>query len=66
MRWLWAFFGALLFLAGSVWGLQGFGVIPGSIMSNSLTWAIIGPVTAIIGVALIVFGLRPKRSAPSA
>ena len=50
MRWLWVVIGAMLFLAGGVWALQGFGVLPGSFMSGSMTWAIIGPIVAVVGV----------------
>ncbi len=64
MRWLWVIIGVLLVIAGVVWALQGFGVLPGSFMSGSLTWAIIGPIVALVGVVLVVLGLR--RGAPTA
>lgn len=65
MRWLWVVLGVLLFLAGGVWALQGFGVLPGSFMSGSLTWAIIGPIVAVVGLALVAVGMR-RRRAPAA
>ena len=65
MRWLWVVIGALLAIAGAVWALQGFGVLGGSVMSGSLTWAIIGPIVAVVGVVLIVVSLR-RRGAPAA
>jgi hypothetical protein len=55
--------GALLAIAGVIWALQGFGVIGGSFMSGDSIWAIIGPVVAIIGLAMVVLGLRLSRSA---
>lgn len=65
MRWIWAVVGFLLLGAGIVWALQGMGFIQGSFMSGSLTWAIIGPIVALAGLALMWFGLR-RRSAPTA
>lgn len=65
MWWRWVVSGALLIVAGGVWALQGFGVLPGSVMSGSLTWAIIGPIVALIGVALVIYGVR-RRGAPVA
>jgi hypothetical protein len=55
--------GALLAIAGVIWALQGFGVIGGSFMSGDSIWAIIGPVVAIIGLAMVALGLRLSRSA---
>jgi hypothetical protein len=55
--------GVLLAIAGIIWALQGFGVIGGSFMSGDSVWAIIGPVVAVIGVALAAFSLRRARSA---
>jgi hypothetical protein len=50
--------GALLVLAGVTFGLQGLGVIGGSAMSGKNTWAVIGPLIALVGLALVVGGLR--------
>ena len=65
MRWLWLIIGVLLVLAGVVWALQGFGVLPGSFMSGNLMWAIIGPIVALIGLVVVVLALR-RRDAPAA
>ena len=43
--------GAVLVLMGLVWTLQGFGVIGGSAMSGSTTWAIIGPIVRYFRVS---------------
>jgi hypothetical protein len=53
--------GALLVLAGAVWALQGLGVLGGSAMSGKSMWAVIGPVVAVIGLALLVLGGRRVR-----
>lgn len=56
--------GVVLVIAGAIWALQGFGVIGGSFMSGDSVWAIIGPIVAVIGLALVALGLRRARSAP--
>ena len=50
--------GSLITVAGVVFTLQGVGVIGGSFMSGTTTWAIAGPVIALAGLALVVLGLR--------
>lgn len=57
--------GVLLAIAGVIWALQGFGVIGGSFMSGNSVWAIIGPVVAVIGLALVAIGVRRARGARS-
>ena len=46
--------GILLILLGLVWTLQGVGILGGSAMSGSMTWAIVGPILAIVGIYLVV------------
>jgi hypothetical protein len=53
--------GGLVALAGIVWTLQGLGYIGGSFMSGSTTWAIIGPIVALAGLAIVAVGLRSGR-----
>ena len=55
--------GLLITLAGVIFALQGVGVIGGSFMSGTTTWAIAGPVIALAGLALVVAGLR-RRPVP--
>ena len=52
--------GLLITLAGVVFTLQGVGVIGGSFMSGTTTWAITGPVIALAGLALVIAGLRRR------
>jgi hypothetical protein len=54
--------GVLLALFGSIWALQGFGVLLGSPMSNTTTWSIIGPITVVIGIVIAVFSWRKLSS----
>ena len=51
--------GVLLVLVGALWTLQGLGYVGGSAMSGVTTWAIIGPVVAVLGVGLALS--RPRR-----
>jgi len=53
--------GSLITLAGVVFTLQGVGVIGGSFMSGTTTWAVAGPLIALAGLALVVLGLRGSR-----
>lgn len=50
--------GALLLIAGTVFALQGFGVLGGSAMSGSHFWAAAGPVIAVVGLVLIAGAAR--------
>jgi len=52
--------GALLLIAGTVFALQGFGVLGGSAMSGSSFWAAAGPIIAVIGLALLVSSARRR------
>ena len=52
--------GSLITVAGIVFTLQGAGVIGGSFMSGTTTWAVAGPVIALIGLALIALALRRR------
>lgn len=54
--------GVVVFLFGTLWALQGFGVVGGSPMSNTTTWSIIGPIVALIGIALVVGATRRRKS----
>jgi hypothetical protein len=53
--------GALLVAVGGIWTFQGLGYLAGSPMTGVAAWAIVGPVVAGLGVALIVVGLRGTR-----
>ena len=45
-------------LVGVVWTLQGLGYIEGSAMSDQTLWAVLGPILAGFGVALVLVGVR--------
>jgi len=52
--------GALLVLIGALWTGQGLGWIGGA-MSGHTVWAVIGPLVALAGVALIARGARQRK-----
>ena len=45
--------GLLLTVIGVVWTLQGLGYLEGSSMTGEAFWAIVGPIVAGMGVALL-------------
>jgi hypothetical protein len=53
--------GVLLACFGVLWALQGFGILGGSPMSNTTTWSIIGPITAVVGIAIAATGARRRK-----
>jgi hypothetical protein len=56
--------GSLIAVMGAIWTLQGLGYIGGSVMSGVTFWAVVGPVVALTGLAIAIWGLRGRRSAP--
>jgi hypothetical protein len=50
--------GGLMVGVGAIWTAQGLGYLKGSAMTGVATWAILGPLVAGLGVALLVVGLR--------
>jgi uncharacterized Tic20 family protein len=50
--------GAILLIVGAVFAGQGSNLIPGSVMTGDRMWLYIGLVVAIVGIVLIVLGLR--------
>ena len=60
MKWVLVIVGALLILSGVVWTLQGLDLVGGSSMSGNTIWAVIGPITAIVGAVLFLRGVRKR------
>jgi drug/metabolite transporter superfamily protein YnfA len=52
--------GLVLVLVGLVWTAQGVGWLEGSPMSGETLWAVLGPVLALIGVGVVVLGVRRR------
>ncbi len=55
--------GVLVTLAGTVFTLQGVGVLGGSVMSGVVFWAVAGPVIALAGLVIAAIGLRDRTAA---
>jgi hypothetical protein len=53
--------GAIAMVVGAVWIGQGLNLIPGSFMTGSRTWLLIGLLVAAGGVLLLWLGLRRRR-----
>ncbi len=54
--------GLLLLVFGVLFGLQGLGVVGGSVMTGKTLWAVLGPVIAIVGIVLLVRSSRTTRT----
>ncbi|CUR60496.1 conserved exported hypothetical protein [metagenome] len=50
--------GALLVLVGALWTGQGVGLIGGSAMTDETLWAVVGPIVALGGAAMVLTGAR--------
>ena len=50
--------GVIALIVGGVFAGQGMNLIPGSFMTGSRMWLSVGLITAIVGIILIVLGLR--------
>jgi hypothetical protein len=60
MRWVWMIVGLLAVATGVLWTLQGLNLVSGSAMSGQRAFVVIGPILALIGLALVVIGLRRR------
>jgi putative exporter of polyketide antibiotics len=54
--------GVVVALFGLLFALQGFGVVGGSPMSDTTTWSILGPIIAVIGIAIAAGAARRRNS----
>lgn len=52
--------GVVLVVLGLVWFLQGIDVLGGSAMSGVTTWAVAGPVVAVVGLVLVATARRRR------
>ena len=53
--------GVIVALFGLLFTLQGVGIVGGSPMTGTVTWSVLGPIIAIVGIALAVGALRFRR-----
>jgi uncharacterized membrane-anchored protein YitT (DUF2179 family) len=60
MRALGIALGAIMVLVGAVWTFQGLGYLKGSPMTDQTLWAVLGPILAGFGVALVLVAARRR------
>jgi hypothetical protein len=60
MRALFVALGVAMVLVGAIWTGQGLGYIGGSPMTDQEIWAVLGPLVAGLGVALVVVAVRRR------
>jgi hypothetical protein len=53
--------GVIIAVLGAIFTLQGLGYIGGSAMTGSTLWAVLGPIIAVAGIVIAVFGIRRGR-----
>jgi hypothetical protein len=51
----------MMILLGVLWTLQGLDYVGGSSMSGERTWAVLGPIVAGLGVALLIVVAQGRR-----
>lgn len=61
MKALWLIVGVLLVVFGGVFTFQGLGYLGGSSMTGDTTWAVIGPILAVVGLVLVVLAVLGAR-----
>ena len=62
MEWVKAIVGLVCVVLGGAWIGQGLGILPGSIMSGQIIWAIIGLVLVVVGLWLLWTFVRSRSS----
>ena len=60
MRALFIALGIVMVLTGAVWTFQGLGYLEGSAMTDQSIWAVLGPMVAGFGVALVIVAARRR------
>ena len=65
MKWVLIIVGALLFLIGGVWVLQGMYVLTQGVMAGDMKWTYIGGILALAGIVLVLIGALRKKSTPT-
>lgn len=64
MKWALNIVGVILALLGTLWILQGTGIVPVGFMANQIQYAYAGIVVDVIAVGLLVFANRPRKNSP--
>ncbi len=64
MKWALNIVGVILALLGTVWILQGTGIVPVGFMANHIQYAYAGIVVDVIAVGLLAFANWPRKNSP--
>lgn len=56
-----ALLGVLMLAVGVLWTAQGLGYVGGSVMTGQSIWAILGPIVAGLGLALLIVTFQHRR-----
>jgi len=57
--------GSVQTMLGIIFTLQGLGILAGSAMTGVTLWAVVGPVVAVAGLAVVLVGVRRTRRGPA-
>jgi hypothetical protein len=52
--------GIMLAIVGATWFLQGINVLPGSVMTGQIQWAIYGGIAVAVGIGMFLYARRKK------
>lgn len=52
--------GIMLAIVGATWFLQGINVLPGSVMTGQVQWAIYGGIAVAVGIVIFLYARRKK------
>ena len=52
--------GLLAVVVGAIWTVQGLGYVEDGLMTDQRIWAVLGPLLALVGVALLWWGMRAR------
>ncbi|MEU8656326.1 hypothetical protein [Actinoplanes philippinensis] len=63
--WLIMSLGLLAVVLGGVWTLQGLDYLGDSLMSGRTVWAAVGGALIVVGLLLIIFGMRRRSRGQS-
>lgn len=63
MKWILIVLGILLLVVGIVWLLQGTNLLPYGQMAGHRRWIVLGAALGVVGVILVIAGVRVKRIA---
>jgi hypothetical protein len=56
--------GAIVLIVGAIFAGQGANLIPGSSMTGDRTWLYVGLIMAVVGIILLVVGVRRGGARP--